>query len=181
MNLVLIGPRGSGKSTVGRLAAERSGREFVDTDALVVAAAGRSIREIFADKGETAFRALESAAVAAAVARDGAVIAVGGGAVLSRDNRRTLRRSGWIVWLDAPAEVLLERIAADPASDESRPPLTDLPSGDEMRRMLRRRRPFYVGLSDLRVATGNASPQAVADQIVEWLSGREKATPPAPP
>ena len=113
MNLVLIGYRGSGKGTVGRLLADRLGRPFVDTDALIEQAEGASVREIFSDRGEPAFREAEARIVRQVAALDEQVIAVGGGAVLRRENVELLRANGWLVWLRAEAEELHRRIQAD--------------------------------------------------------------------
>ncbi|MBW3663978.1 MAG: shikimate kinase [Actinobacteria bacterium] len=102
---------GSGKTTVADLVASRIGREVIDTDAEVEAAAGRSISEIFATEGESRFRELERDLVAEACIRTDVVIALGGGAVLDDRNVEMLRKSAWIVLLDAPVEVLAERVA----------------------------------------------------------------------
>lgn len=105
-NIVIIGLMAAGKSTVGRLLAQRLGRPFVDTDKVVVDEAGASVAEIFAAQGERAFRALEAAAVRQVAALRGQVISVGGGAVLDPGNVTHLRATGDIVLLDAdPAEI----------------------------------------------------------------------------
>ena len=98
--IVLMGFMGTGKSEVGRRLAHRLGRAFVDTDQLVEERAGKRVAAIFADDGEAAFRSLERTAVAVAVARGGAVIAVGGGAVLDAENVRRLREAGVLVTSD---------------------------------------------------------------------------------
>ena len=105
--VVLIGLPGSGKTTVGRALAERTGRPFLDTDALIVSAAGEDIPTIFASHGEAAFRALERDAVRDACAVDGAVIATGGGAVLSPENVALLRAGGTVFFLDRSVEDIL--------------------------------------------------------------------------
>lgn len=112
MNLVLVGMMGSGKSAVGRLAAERLGWTFCDTDGAVEAAAGRPVSEIFAAEGEAGFRERERQAVAALAQGDRQVIATGGGAVLDPVNREALRRTGLVVWLCAPPEALYHRAKA---------------------------------------------------------------------
>src|SRR5215470_5572891 len=99
--IVLMGFMGTGKSEVGRRLAQRLGRAFVDTDQLVEERAGKRVAAIFADDGEPAFRGLERTAVADAAARAGAVIAVGGGAVLDPENVRVLRAAGVLVHLTA--------------------------------------------------------------------------------
>ena len=111
--LALIGARGSGKSTVGRLVADRLGWAFEDADEALERAAGRSIAAIFADDGEPTFRDLEERTIAALTGRSRLVLATGGGAVLRESNRRALRRFGLVVWLDADPETLAGRLRAD--------------------------------------------------------------------
>ena len=109
-NVTLIGFMGSGKSSVGRTLAAWTGREFVDTDALIERRAGKTIPQIFADDGEEAFRDLESEAVAQATRRRGCVIATGGGAPMRERNRRALRESGAVVFLNVEPETIFRRI-----------------------------------------------------------------------
>ena len=101
MNVTLIGYRGSGKSTVARLVAERLGWSWVDADALLEQQAGRTIREIFASEGESGFREREEAIIRELLGRDRCVVAAGGGAVLRPENCEIMRRSSWVVWLIA--------------------------------------------------------------------------------
>jgi shikimate kinase len=174
--IVLIGARGCGKSTVGRLLAQALQYDFVDTDTLIETAAGQSIAEIFASAGEAAFRELESQAIEQALARRPCVISVGGGAVVRRRNRERLQRSAYCVWLTADAEELQGRIAADAASLASRPALTD-PSGlEEMRQVLAQRRPLYEALAQQVVETGGRTPDEVAREILARLRAGPAAT-----
>ncbi len=108
--VVLAGFMGTGKTEVGRRLARALGRPFVDTDALVESAAGRSVAAIFADEGEPAFRARERDAVAQACALPAAVIAVGGGALLDPENRRILAAAGPVVCLRASPREILRRV-----------------------------------------------------------------------
>ncbi len=151
MNIVLIGYRGSGKSTIGRGLAARLGLGFVDTDELVVSRSGKSIRELFELVGESGFRDLETAAVQEAAARDDMVISAGGGAVLRRENVTMLKRNARVVWLSAPAEVLFARIQADSQTAATRPNLTARGGLDEVRRLLADRAPLYASLADVVV------------------------------
>src|SRR5688572_10466805 len=101
MNIFLIGYRGSGKSTVAQHAAKLLGWPWLDADAVLEVRAGKSIRQIFADEGEGAFRDLESAVVADLAGSDEHVIALGGGAILREENRQALAGRGLVVWLQA--------------------------------------------------------------------------------
>ena len=164
-NIVLIGYRGSGKTVVGRLLAERRGWTFVDTDALIEAQAGISIAEIFAAEGEAGFRAREERVIARVTADRRRVFSVGGGAVLRQENVARLRAGGVVVWLTAPPEVLWERISRDARSRRIRPNLTDEGGLEEVRRLLAVRQEVYRGAADRMVSTQGRSPQEVADAI----------------
>jgi shikimate kinase len=169
-SLFLIGYRGTGKSTVGRLLADRLGRPLVDSDALIEAAAGCSIAELFARAGEAAFRDLEEAVLADVCRQPGRVVATGGGVVLREANRRRLREAGLVAWLTADAETIAERLAGDPSTADRRPALT---SGGraEVEALLRQREPLYRECAGVTVATAGQSPEAVAAAILgEWTN-----------
>lgn len=165
-HLILIGYRGTGKTTVGRLLAARLGRPFADADERVEAAAGCPIADLFARGGEAEFRAREAAALAELCAGPPAVIATGGGAVLRESNRALLRASGFVAWLVAPPEVLWARIRADPATAARRPNLTARGGPDEVRELLAAREPLYRAAADFAADCAAASPEAVADAIL---------------
>ena len=141
---ILLGYRGSGKTTVGKRLADRTGGTFTDTDALVVALAGRPIADLFADEGEASFRDRESAAIAAALAGvgDRDVIATGGGIVLRPENRRLMMDSARRrIYLACDPAVLIRRLGRDRTG--ARPALTALPPADEVRALLAARDPLY--------------------------------------
>jgi shikimate kinase len=165
-NLVLIGYRGSGKTTVGRAAAQRLGYRFVDTDDRIVAEAGTTIAEIFAAEGESGFRDREAAAVERASALTGCVISAGGGAILRADNVERLRRSGFVVWLTAPAEVLCRRIEGDASTSASRPALTGLSGLAEVRSVLSARESAYRRAADVSVDAAGDDVSAVVDEVL---------------
>lgn len=110
-NLVLIGFMGSGKSSVGRLAAKTLGFQFLDTDQIVVERAGRPVADIFQEEGEAAFRAMETEAIESLAHLSRCVVSTGGGAILSAHNRQLLRALGFVVCLTASEEVLFERVS----------------------------------------------------------------------
>jgi shikimate kinase len=169
--LVLIGYRGTGKSTVGRIVAERSGRRFVDADREIEARTGRSIRSIFAEGGEPAFRESEERTLAELVVEaPGAVLATGGGAVLREANRRRLREFGFIAWLSADPTELARRLGADTSGLAERPALTAAGTLEEIARVLADRTPLYQGLADAVVPTDGRDPRDVAEAVLGcWI------------
>jgi shikimate kinase len=173
LNVVLIGFRGTGKSTVARLLAQRLGWSWVDADALLEEQAGRTIREIFEAEGEVGFRDRESALIRQLSERDQTVIAAGGGAVLRAENRLALKNAGPTVWLVAPPEVIEQRLAADATTAQRRPPLTSRGGQDEIRQLLAEREPLYRACADLIVDTSDRTPHETAEAILRWLA--EKA------
>jgi len=169
-HLYLIGYRGTGKTTVGRVLAARVGRPFADLDERIETAAGRTIADIFAAEGEPGFRDRESAALRAASVEPPGVIATGGGIILRAENRELLRGSGRIAWLTAPAEALWARIQADAATAHRRPKLAG--GGlEEVTKLLAVREPLYREVANFIVETAGLSPDAVADSILAaWNS-----------
>ena len=162
MNIVLIGYRGTGKSTVGRLLAARLGRTLVSTDAEIVARAKRAIPEIVAQEGWDYFRDLESDICRELASRDQLVIDTGGGAILRPQNVEALKKSGRLFWLTASVETIATRIGGD----NQRPSLTGTKSFvDEVADVLRERTPKYQAAADHVVATDDRS----TDQLVETL------------
>jgi shikimate kinase len=171
-NIVLVGARCTGKTTVGRLLAARLGWPFADADDHVEAAAGRSVADIFAAEGEHGFRAREAAAVAELAARAGWVIATGGGAVLGAANRRRLAERGFVVWLTAAPQALWDRLRADPATAARRPNLTAAGGEDEVKAVAAAREPLYREIAHFVTPTDSLSPDAVAAAILSaWTSG----------
>lgn len=166
MNIVLIGYRGVGKSTIGKQLAGRMGMDFMDTDELIVERAGKTIREIFEQGGEPLFRDLESAVIDDLVETHNAVIAAGGGVVLRKANIEKLRANGRIVWLQAPAQVLWERISADAVTAANRPNLTAAGGLEEILRLLQIRAPLYASAADIALDVTNMHP----DQVVRYLA-----------
>lgn len=171
-SIVLIGFRGSGKSTVGRMLSRHLGRTFVDTDVMITNATGMTIKNIFDHGGESLFRKLEMEAVKQAVGIPAAVISVGGGAVLALENADRLKACGLVIWLDAPAEVLWARISADTASRSSRPNLTSMGGLSEVNALLARRRDTYSSIADV-VVPADGSPESIAEHILNLIEDRQ--------
>lgn len=157
--LVLVGPPGSGKSTVGRLVAARLGVDFRDTDDDVESTAGKPISDIFVDDGEPRFRALERDAVATAMRDHTGVLALGGGAVLDPETRSLLvgRR---VVWLDVRLAAATDRVGLA----ASRPVLALNPRAT-LARLLEERAPLYTEVATIRVETDDRTPNEVADEV----------------
>lgn len=158
-NIVLIGMPGSGKTTVGRVIAEKLGRSFADVDEMIVAKAGKSISDIFAQDGEEAFRAMESNAIREISGQTGMVIATGGGSILRRENARHLLLNGRLVLLDRPLSSLL------PTEDR---PLAD--SWEKITALYQRREPVYRSCADV-VVPGEDTAEETASAV---LSAFEK-------
>ena len=167
--IVLIGYRGCGKSTVGRLVADRLQLPFVDMDERIAQRAGRSIADIFAEDGEQVFRKLESEMIGEFASNNPSVLSVGGGAVLREDNVARLREHGTVVWLKADAGTLWARIARDAASVHQRPPLTRLSGVAEVIQVLAEREPLYQSAAHHVVDAAGDDPAAVAQRILRIL------------
>lgn len=170
-NIILVGYRGTGKTTVGRLLAQRLGVPFADNDDRIEELAGKSIAEIFATEGEPGFRDRESAALAELCARSNSVIATGGGAVLREANRKLLKARGFVVWLTAPPETIWQRLQSDPATGARRPNLTTTGGEDEVKALVAAREPLYREVADFVSPTDTLSPDAVADAILTAWTG----------
>jgi shikimate kinase len=166
-NVVLVGFMGAGKSSVGRLLARRLGRCFVETDDMIVAREGRSIPEIFADRGEAHFRALEEEAVRLLALKSGDVIATGGGLPCREGRPAALRALGTVVWLRGDFETVYERARRVGA----RPMLAGR-ERDDVEALYRAREPYYRQ-ADLAIDTTGINPDQVVTKLL--LALREHA------
>lgn len=175
MNLVLIGYRGTGKTTVATCLARRIGWQAVDADVELERRAGRTIAEIFAADGEGEFRRLE-AEVLADLGRQGSlVLATGGGVILREENRRRLGEMGPVVWLTATPEIILARLAGDATTAARRPKLTSLGDEAEIRRLLAEREPWYRAAATWTLDTEGREPEELAAAIAEHFAAEISA------
>ncbi len=165
MNLLLIGYRGTGKSIVARLLAARLGWRKLDCDAEIERIAGQSIADIFAQRGEVAFRELEHRVLASLVHYRGMVVATGGGVVLRADNRRLLKQMGRVVWLAADAQTIQRRLQSDQLTQQRRPNLTSAGGLAEIVQLLQTRQPLYRAAADWQVDTAGKTPGQVAEEV----------------
>ena len=161
-SIFLVGFMGSGKTETGRALAVRLGYSFLDLDAMIEERAGKSISRIFAEVGEPEFRRLETEASSSLSGLKHSVVALGGGAYQSEENRTLLRAAGVTVWLDCPFDVCFQRIK----DDASRPLLSGEP---ETRKLFDQRREAY-GAADLALETGALAPEEVAARIIANLT-----------
>jgi shikimate kinase len=183
--ITLIGYRGTGKSTVATLLADILACGWCDADAVLEDKVGCSIASLVRDRGEAHFRDEEAAVLADLLEHFPGVLSTGGGAVLRIANRDALRGRGRpVVWLTAPAEVVRQRLAADPTTAERRPalamPHVGVPSaaGDpllEVAAALEEREPLYRQCADFQVDTSLMPPAAVAAEVAAWLRTDWKA------
>ena len=172
INVFLIGMMGSGKTTVGNLLASKLGYRFCDSDVMIEKVAGKTINEIFAESGEDAFRQLESQVLSELSAYTKLVLATGGGVVLRPINWSYLHH-GLIVWLDAPVEVLIERLK----EDTTRPLLKQADPGETLQKLLEERRSLYAQADlHIRINAGD-TPEQIASQVIAQIPTVLKSNP----
>ncbi len=171
MKIVLVGFRGTGKTSVGRILANRLRVPFFDADVLVERRAGMPITEIFGEYGEAHFRTLEREVIASLRTVEG-VIGTGGGAVMNPENVADLRWNGTVFLLSAAPDIIHGRIAGS-----DRPGLTALPPAEEVRTLLAQRKEAYLGAADACIDTGTRTPVEVADMILRQIGGEAVLSP----
>jgi shikimate kinase len=171
-NLVLIGGRACGKTSVGKALARALERPFVDLDEVLVAQAGCSIAELVAVSGWQEFRRREKELVAHYAGLNGQVLAPGGGVVLDPENVKNLREHGLVTWLTADPAILGERLKRDQGSQEFRPSLTGDEPVAEMARVLAEREPLYRAAAHLIIETSGHSIDQVVKRILEAIDDR---------
>ncbi len=172
-NVILVGFMGSGKTTIGRLAAKALNFQFLDTDQLIVDRTGRQISDLFAELGEEHFRDQETAVIRSLVTANRCVIATGGGAVIRPENREMLRRSGFVVLLTASEEVLLERV-----SRNSKRPLLQCENPREaVRRLLTSRQEAYEHAANWTLDTTSLNVTDAVEALSQATQRHFKWTP----
>ena len=164
-NLFLVGMMGAGKTTLGRALAQRLGREFADTDKVLVERTGVPVATIFEIEGEEGFRRRESQVLAELAARGGLVVATGGGAVLSQENREVMRSHGTVIYLRARLESLWERTR----HDASRPLLQTADPRGKLADLFAAREPLYREAAHVIVDTGSQSASSLTNKVIAAL------------
>lgn len=168
-SIFLIGPMGAGKSTVGRILADRLNYQFVDSDHEIEAKTGATIPMIFDIEGESGFRLREMQVIDELTQRPETVLATGGGAIIKEENRKHLRSRGFVVYLKSPVEALVQRTA----HDRNRPLLQTANPEEVLRRLLHEREPFYSEVADLIIETEQVSVHRVVRQILDALENED--------
>lgn len=170
MNLILIGFRGTGKSTIGNKVAKQLRLEFVDIDDYIEEKEGASIKEIFAEKGENGFRELEKTAIKEMCLLDKFVIATGGGAVINDENVKNMKKNGFVILLESDPDTIYERLTQDIDRYSQRPKLTEKDARDEIRHLLAVRYRFYHNSADFVLDTSCDSIENICEKIVAVFS-----------
>ena len=171
MSIVLIGYRGSGKSTIGKRLADRLWQPFVDVDDLIVKKAGKSIKDIFEQEGEPAFRDLETEVIRQVGTMSEHIIGLGGGSLGREENRKIVQGAGHkVIYLKCEPAELHRRIHADPKTAESRPSLTHLGGTvQEIEALLAEREPVYRAVKSAELDVTHLTPEEAVVYIVRLL------------
>ncbi len=165
-SIFLVGPMGAGKSTVGRLLAEKLHYQFMDSDHEIESRTGASIPMIFDIEGESGFREREAQMIDELTQRTETVLATGGGVVEREVNRQHLRSRGFVVYLKSPVKALIQRTR----HDRNRPLLQTGDPAKVLRELMEKREPWYIEMADLVVETQQVSVHRVVKQVLERLS-----------
>ena len=168
-NIVFTGFRGTGKSLLGSLLAERLGIRFFDTDVLLVERLGGTISEIVRHHGWAFFRDAERHLLEEMGKMNGIVLATGGGAIMHQEAWQHLRTNAYVIWLDANIKTICKRMQEDNLSAEQRPALTLASPLEEAEEKLRERTPLYLAGSDYCIDTSESSPSVLVESILQHL------------
>lgn len=164
-NLIIVGPMGAGKTTIGRLLAKELKLSFKDSDKEIEERTGANIPWIFDVEGEQGFRDREQEVLAELCQQQGQVLATGGGAILRPENRQALRAGGYVIYLHASVEQQLARTARD----RNRPLLRTANPGQVLRDLLEIRDPLYREIADILIETDERPPRMVVHEILARL------------
>ena len=174
MNIVLIGFRGTGKSTVGKLLANRLKRDFIDTDKYIESATGKTIKDIFKEEGEESFRKTEVETIAKLSKMKNKIISAGGGAVLKDENVRNLKSNGFLILLEATPKIIHDRLTQDTKTKQQRPALTNKNSFDEIKHLIDKRQPLYENAANYTINTSYVSCENVVEEIITVIRSLKK-------
>jgi len=169
MNVVLIGYRATGKSTVGKILSAKLKITFWDTDAMVEKSMAMQIKEIVALHGWDFFRAKEKETIKYVTQKEDGVVATGGGVVLDQENVNLLKQAGMIVWINAPIQDIVERLKKDAQRAAIRPQFTSANVAQETVDMMKERLPLYEAAADYIVDTADKNAKQVAEEIYQYL------------
>ncbi|MFN3567398.1 MAG: shikimate kinase [Caldimicrobium sp.] len=167
--ILLIGFRGSGKSTVGKQLAFALGVPFIDADEEIEKNIGKTIKEIVAEKGWEFFRKLEREFLKSLLSKDNLVCALGGGAVLHKEEMKELKKESLIIWLDADIEVIKRRLKKDEKTATQRPALTKMTWEEELESLYKEREPFYKNWADFQIDSSFENPEVLANKIINLI------------
>lgn len=171
-NLILVGPTGAGKTSVGKRVAERFGLKFVDVDHAIVEHAGATIPAIFENLGEAGFRERESMVLRELLAENRQLISTGGGAVLDAGNRELIRQRGFVVYLRVSVEAQLRRLGRC-----TNRPLLQRPDREQvLQDMAIAREPFYAEVADLALDTDHLLPPEATARLIRLLASQWQRT-----
>jgi shikimate kinase len=168
-NIILIGYRGTGKTSVGRKLAEKMKLPFYDTDQLLTDRIGKTIKAWVEEKGWASFREEEKKVIQEISAQAPGIVSLGGGAVMDPENCKTIRQMGRIIWLTAGLQTILERMKSDPLNQDNRPALSDQDWENEAKDLLLKRSPVYRQLADFSIDTEGKTVETIAEELVPLI------------
>lgn len=172
MNIILIGYRAAGKTSVGKRLSDALRKMFVDTDDLIEERQGVPISEIVKSHGWGHFRAIEKRVISEISGHDELVIASGGGVVLEPENVEALKKNGFVIWLKADLQAILKRLAKDPRTQTARPSITGKGTLEELKDVLTQREPLYWKAAEVQVDTSSMDVDGVVHSVLSILQER---------
>jgi shikimate kinase len=172
MKIVLIGYRAAGKTTLGKLLSKRLGWPYLDVDRGIERRSGRTITQLYRERGDAHYRDVEGRVVADMCREDECVVAFGAGSLMREESRTAARKRAFVVYMQAPVEELWRRMEADPRSSDTRP---NLSSGgiEEVAEMLARREPVYIECADL-ILDAMLPPEQLVEAVVTAFTSKLK-------